>query len=179
VICLTTKSAEDTRELAGSLANLARPGDVVLLAGDLGAGKTAFAQGFGRALGVTESITSPTFVLVHTYQGRLRLVHADAYRLEHLGEIIDLGLPELLDEGAVALIEWGDRLAPALAPDFLEVRLEMGAGDDQRHLCLRTVGPGWGARLRSLTMAVARWRVTGDEWTSEGQGQPGPRGDDQ
>jgi len=168
VIYLTTKSAEDTRELAGALANLARPGDVILLAGDLGAGKTTFAQGFGRSLGVTEPITSPTFVLVHVHQGRLPLVHADAYRLEHLGEVIDLGLPELLDEGAVALIEWGDLLAPVLASDFLEVRLEMGVNDDERRLALRAVGAGWAARLRSLGSAVGRWRITDGDWAPGG-----------
>ncbi len=172
MISLATKSAEDTRELAGALSSMVRPGDVVLLSGDLGTGKTTFAQGFGRTLGVTEPITSPTFVLVHTHQGRLRLVHADAYRLEHLREIGDLGLAEALDEGAVALIEWGDVVAPALAPDFLEVRLEMGEGDDERRLSLRGVGASWAARLRSIGPAVARWRVpAGDgDWAPGGDG---------
>ena len=77
MITARTKSPDDTRELAGAMAGLARAGDVVLLAGELGAGKTVFAQGFGRALGIEEPITSPSFTLVRIYPGRVRLVHAD------------------------------------------------------------------------------------------------------
>jgi len=159
VIVTATKSPDDTRELAAAVAGLARPGDVLLLAGELGTGKTVFAQGFGRGLGVDEQVTSPTFTLVRTYEGRLTLVHADVYRLDHLQEVVDLALPELLDEGAVALVEWGDVAAAALAPDFLEVCLELGAGDDDRTLTLRAVGGRWSARLCSLAVAVDRWLV--------------------
>jgi tRNA threonylcarbamoyladenosine biosynthesis protein TsaE len=156
-----TKAAEDTRELAGALAGLAKPGDLVLLAGDLGSGKTTFAQGFGAALGVTEPITSPTFNLVRIHEGRLTFVHGDVYRLDHLQEVIDLGLPELLDEGAVALIEWGDVAAPGLPADFLEVRLEFGEGDDERFMRLRTVGPEWAARQAAAVAALSRWAAIG------------------
>ena len=83
-----TKSADDTRALAAELAAVTRPGDLVLLAGDLGAGKTTFVQGFGRALSVEEPITSPTFVIVHTYEGAFPIVHVDAYRLEYLQELL-------------------------------------------------------------------------------------------
>lgn len=152
-----TKSAEDTRELAAAVAMLAKPQDVILLSGDLGAGKTTFAQGFGRGLDVTEPIVSPTFTLVRTYRGRLPLVHCDVYRLERLEELADLDLPELLDDGGVALVEWGDAIAPGLPADFLEVRMELGAGDDDRHLALRVVGSSWVARLRPLGAALARW----------------------
>jgi tRNA threonylcarbamoyladenosine biosynthesis protein TsaE len=154
-----TKSADDTRELAGQVAALAKPGDVVLLAGELGSGKTAFAQGFGRALGVDEPIVSPTFTLVRTYPGRLTLVHVDVYRLDHLQEVVDLGLPELLDDGGVALIEWGDMAAPTLPADFLEVRLDYGEADDDRHLSFRVVGPSWAPRQAALHSALARWCV--------------------
>ncbi|MGH9276334.1 MAG: tRNA (adenosine(37)-N6)-threonylcarbamoyltransferase complex ATPase subunit type 1 TsaE, partial [Acidimicrobiales bacterium] len=83
----TTTSVEETRELAEAVSGLARPGDVVVLAGDLGAGKTAFVQGFGRGLGVTARITSPTFTLVHVYDdGRLPIHHLDVYRLSQLSE---------------------------------------------------------------------------------------------
>ncbi len=154
---LLTKSAEDTRELAGTMAGLAEPGDVVLLVGDLGSGKTTFAQGFGWGLGVREPITSPTFILVRSYRGRLALLHADVYRLDHLQEIVDLGLPELLDEGGVALIEWGDVAAPVLAPEFLEVRLEHANGDE-RSIALRPVGRRWSARWPSIELSLERWR---------------------
>lgn len=158
-VVAATKSADDTRELAGQVAALAKPGDVVLLAGELGSGKTAFAQGFGRALGVDEPIVSPTFTLVRTYPGRLPLVHVDVYRLDHLQEILDLGLPELLDEGGVALIEWGDMAAPTLPADFLEIRIDYGAGEDDRRFALRVVGPSWSPRLVALHAALARWCV--------------------
>ena len=152
-----TKSADDTRELGAALASIVTRGDVVLLAGDLGAGKTTLTQGFARGLGITEQVTSPTFVLMRPYDGRLPLVHVDAYRLEHLQEVIDLGLPELLDDGAVAVIEWGDVVAPALPPDFLEVRLEYREGEDEREVHLRYAGPRWAARNAALRAAVDRW----------------------
>lgn len=153
-----TKSAEDTRELANALAALAKPGDLVLLAGDLGSGKTTFAQGFGAGLGVQEQIVSPTFTLVRNYEGRIPLVHCDVYRLDHLQEVIDLGLGEHLDDGAVALIEWGDVAAPSLPADFLEVRLEYdAAGDDERTVHARIVGPTWSPRTRAIREALARW----------------------
>jgi tRNA threonylcarbamoyladenosine biosynthesis protein TsaE len=152
-----TIRVDQTRDLAAAIAELARPGDLVLLAGDLGAGKTAFAQGFGRGLGITDAITSPTFTLARQYDGRLLLHHLDVYRLEQLEEVFDVGLPEILDEGAVTLIEWGDVVIPALPADFLEVRLVFGVGDDDRELLFRTVGPSWAARQRALATAVAPW----------------------
>jgi tRNA threonylcarbamoyladenosine biosynthesis protein TsaE len=160
VINAITKSAEDTREFAAQVAAVARRGDLILLAGDLGAGKTTFAQGFGRALGVDEPIVSPTFTLVRTYpEGRVPLTHADVYRLDHLQEIVDLGLPEMLEDG-VTLVEWGDVIAQALPPDFLEVRLELGDGDDDRKIFVRIAGPSWSARMPALTTSLGRWAVS-------------------
>lgn len=157
MIRVVTKSVDDTRELGAALAALARPGDVILLSGELGAGKTALAQGFGRALGVEEPIVSPTFILVRTYRGRLTLVHCDAYRIDDLQEVADLDLPELLDDGGVALVEWGDTIAPVLPADYLEVRLEFGDGDDDRRVDVRVVGPSWTSRLRALETGLGRW----------------------
>ena len=159
MINAATKSADDTREMAAQLATLARPSDVVLLSGDLGSGKTTFAQGFGRGLGVVEPIVSPTFTLVRSYRGRLPLVHCDVYRLDHLQEVIDLDLPELLDEGGVALVEWGDVIASTLPPDFLEVRVEFGEPDDERRFALRVVGPSWSSRLSPMRAALSRWQA--------------------
>lgn len=154
----TTTSVDGTRDLGAALADLARPGDVVVLAGDLGAGKTAFAQGFGRGLGVTERITSPTFTLVHVYPGgRLPVHHLDVYRLDQLSEALDLGLAEMLDGGGVMLIEWGDAITPVLPRDYLEVRLTFGAGDDDRVISIRPVGPAWSARTHPLEGVLAPW----------------------
>ena len=155
-----TKSVDETKEIGAALAELARAGDLVLLAGDLGAGKTAFAQGFGRGLGVDEPITSPTFTLAREYQGnRLRLHHLDAYRMEALEEVLDVGLPELLDDEAVVLIEWGDVIVPAVPADYLEVRITLGEGDDDRVIDFSWVGPSWATRARALATVAAPWEA--------------------
>jgi tRNA threonylcarbamoyladenosine biosynthesis protein TsaE len=161
MITARTKSVDDTRALAAELAGFARPGDLILLAGGLGAGKTAFAQGFARGLGVVEQVTSPAFILVRSYQGRIPMVHLDVYRLDHLQELVDLGIAELLDEDAVTLIEWGDVVTPGLPADFLEVRLDGGDSDDERVVSMRAVGPTWPPRLRAMGEAVDRWGAGG------------------
>jgi tRNA threonylcarbamoyladenosine biosynthesis protein TsaE len=158
-VVAVSRSVDETRALAAALAELARPGDLILLAGELGAGKTAFAQGFGAALGVTDRITSPTFTLASQYVGRLELNHLDVYRMEQLTEVLDVGLPEMLDEGGVTLVEWGDAIIPALPPDYLLVRLTYGEGDDERALEIEPVGSRWSARARSLSSALSPWVV--------------------
>jgi tRNA threonylcarbamoyladenosine biosynthesis protein TsaE len=160
MITVRTDRPDATRAVAAAVAELARPGDLLLLVGDLGAGKTSFVQGFGRALGVTEQITSPTFTLARQYRGRLLLHHLDVYRLEQLDEVLDLGLSELLDSEAVVLIEWGDAILPALPADYLEIHLAYGDSDDDRVITLRSVGRGWAARGRALEVAV---NARGDE----------------
>lgn len=156
-----TTSVDATRQVGSAVAALAAPGDVVLLAGELGAGKTAFAQGFGAGLGVPDQITSPTFTLARQYEGRLTLHHMDVYRLDRLSEVSDLGVSELLDTGGVLLIEWGDAITPAVGNDYLEVRLTYGDADDDRRLEFRCVGSRWAARRRSLGDAVSTWAVSG------------------
>ena len=142
-----------------SVSEFVVAGDLVLLCGELGAGKTIFAKGFGLGLGVTEPITSPTFTLVREYDGRLRMYHLDVYRLDHLDEVVDLGLAELLDDGSVTLIEWGDVISPALLPDYLEIHLHMGEGDADRLIEMVPVGTRWSARRRTLGEALAQWIV--------------------
>ncbi|MGH9164861.1 MAG: tRNA (adenosine(37)-N6)-threonylcarbamoyltransferase complex ATPase subunit type 1 TsaE, partial [Acidimicrobiales bacterium] len=110
-----------------------------------------------RGLGIAEAIVSPTFTLVRSYAGRLNLVHCDAYRLERLQEVEDLGLAELLDDGGVAVIEWGEVVAPALPADFLEIRFDSGEADDDRLIELRPVGPSWTARWPAVERAVGSW----------------------
>jgi len=157
VLTARTKSVDDTRALAGELASVARPGDLFLLGGDLGAGKTSFVQGFGRALGVEEPITSPTFVIVHTYDGNFPIIHVDAYRLEHMQELLDLGLGETLDHEGVTIVEWGDVVAPALPPEFLEIKFALGDGDDERIIRLRGAGGSWATRADAIAGALDRW----------------------
>lgn len=153
-----TAAVDETRALGAALAGVARARDVVLLSGELGAGKTAFVQGFAAGLGVEEQVVSPTFTIARDYDGRLRLHHLDVYRLEHLQEALDLGLAELTDDGGVTLIEWGDVVIPTLPPDFLEVRLAYGSGDDDRTIELVTIGVDWQHRVDSLAEVLAPWR---------------------
>jgi tRNA threonylcarbamoyladenosine biosynthesis protein TsaE len=157
-----TSAPAQTQELAAALAAHAHAGDLIVLAGEMGAGKTAFAQGFARGLGIEEPVTSPTFTIVREYAGdALALHHLDVYRLEHLREVVDLGLGEMLDEDAVMLVEWGDAVLPALPDQFLEVRIAFGEGDDERRLELRPVGRTWQARQRVLAEVVAPWAAPG------------------
>jgi tRNA threonylcarbamoyladenosine biosynthesis protein TsaE len=161
LIHATTKSVDQTRELAAAISALVRPGDVVLLSGDLGAGKTAFVQGFARALGVEEPVTSPTFTIAKSYEGRVRIHHLDVYRLDHLQEAEDLGLAEIVDDSAVTLIEWGEAVAPVLPADYLAVALAFGDGDDDRLLSLRPIGHRWSARAGALDLAMRPWQEQG------------------
>ncbi len=143
---VATNSAGQTMAVASSLAGSVRAGDLIVLCGDLGAGKTAFTQGLGRALGVTTPITSPTFTLANRYEGDLVVNHIDVYRLIHIDEVRDLGLHELLDDRSVTVIEWGDAIAGALPGGYLEIRMVLGDGPDDRFLEFRTVGDGWADR---------------------------------
>jgi tRNA threonylcarbamoyladenosine biosynthesis protein TsaE len=147
-------SAAETLDVAEAIGGLLRAGDVVVLGGDLGSGKTTFAKGIGRALAVAEPIVSPTFTIVRQYEGRLPLVHVDVYRLDHLQELHDLGLEELIDGEAVTLVEWGDMVAAYLPPERLEVRLEAGAGDDERIITVLARGPSWLGRQEALAAAL-------------------------
>ncbi|MGH2687146.1 MAG: tRNA (adenosine(37)-N6)-threonylcarbamoyltransferase complex ATPase subunit type 1 TsaE [Actinomycetota bacterium] len=158
MITARTSSVDDTKALAASVAQLARPGDIIVLAGEMGSGKTAFAQGFAQGLGVKDTVTSPTFTLVRDYMGRIPMHHIDVYRLDHLQEVTELGLAELLDDGAVTLIEWGDVVLPVLPADFAEVRLQYGTDDDERHVAIRFVGRSWAGRNRAVWEALDRWK---------------------
>lgn len=185
---LRADSLASTHAIAAALAALARPGDIIVLAGEMGAGKTAFAQGFGRALGIEEAITSPTFTLVHSYacpDQRTTLHHADLYRLDSTFDVDDLALHELAEFDGIVLVEWGDVAANGLG-DHLEVRLlpdeideiddgephvaatgvaaEREPGDDEfgldggRNIEVRGVGPTWAGRWDRLVHAMETWR---------------------
>ncbi|HEX9774018.1 MAG TPA: tRNA (adenosine(37)-N6)-threonylcarbamoyltransferase complex ATPase subunit type 1 TsaE [Actinomycetota bacterium] len=149
----SSSSPDETRAIARAFASILRPGDVVLLSGDLGAGKTCFVQGAAEAFGVEEPVTSPTFVIVRTYRGSVRVVHADVYRLTSMGELIDLGFEDLFDPGAVTFVEWGDAVAEELPPDRFEVAM---SGVDARTVDVRALGS---AAARSPEAALARWAI--------------------
>jgi tRNA threonylcarbamoyladenosine biosynthesis protein TsaE len=142
----TLPTPDDTRALGVELADLLRAGDLVVLVGPLGAGKTALTQGIGAGLGIGQPVTSPTFVIarVHT-GGRLPLVHVDAYRLGSVADVDDLDLDASADE-SVTVVEWGQGLVEQLADEHLEVQLER-EDDDVRTAVLVPHGPSWQQRL--------------------------------
>jgi tRNA threonylcarbamoyladenosine biosynthesis protein TsaE len=125
---VVTNSPAETEVAGEHFGGGLRQGDLVLLEGDLGAGKTTFVRGVARGAGSAAHVASPTFQLVRVYPGRVQLAHVDLYRLEASAELVDLGLEELLDQGAV-VVEWGSRLE---APDAALLSIEHLGGDRRR-----------------------------------------------
>lgn len=146
---LEIATPEAMRELGARLADVLRAGDLVLLGGDLGAGKTTLVQGIGAGLGVRAAVTSPTFVIARVHRdGRIPLVHVDAYRLGATLEVDDLDLDASLDE-SVTVVEWGEGLVEGLSGQRLEVAIERppAEGDETRTVILTAVGDRWAAIL--------------------------------
>ena len=132
---IVSASAEATEAAGERLGRTLGPGAVVALTGELGAGKTCFIQGLVRGLGAAVRATSPTFVLVNQYKGRVPIHHVDAYRTQSLTEMIDLGLLELMSGEGVTLIEWADKLRSLLPPDAIHVSIR-GVGDEPRQITI-------------------------------------------
>jgi tRNA threonylcarbamoyladenosine biosynthesis protein TsaE len=158
-LALVTTSPEETRAIGRTLATFLKPRDAVSLTGDLGAGKTTFVQGAADGLKVTEPVLSPTFTLVRRYRGTLPVYHLDVYRLERMQDALDIGLDEILDEGAVIFIEWGDAIDPLLPADHLQVELTLPAEGDGRRLELTWYGPSWAERIDGLAQVLERWKA--------------------
>ena len=130
---IVTNSAAETRELGARLAGLLKAGDVVLLEGELGAGKSELARGVAGGLGVTETVTSPSFTILNVYEsGRVPLYHFDWYRLESAEELYELGMDEYLGGDGVALVEWAERIPEALPETCSRIRLEATGEEDRR-----------------------------------------------
>ncbi|HEY7440588.1 MAG TPA: tRNA (adenosine(37)-N6)-threonylcarbamoyltransferase complex ATPase subunit type 1 TsaE [Acidimicrobiia bacterium] len=156
---ICSRAAEETLAVGACVAGVLRGGDVVVLSGELGAGKTVFAKGVAQGLGVVEPVVSPTFTIVREYEGRLPLKHVDVYRLDHLQELIDIGLEELLDDRSVMLVEWGEAVGAVLPEERLEVRLDLlppeEAGDEARVITLVGSGMSWRDRVEDLGSLIA------------------------
>ena len=133
-----TRSPDETEAAAARLARHVRRGDLVLLSGQMGAGKTTFVRGLARGMGAFGDVMSPTFQLVRIYAGPIVLAHIDLYRVAEASELADLGLDELLDQGAV-VVEWGDRLPD---PDAVRVTLEV-LDQDRRRLLIAEAPSSW------------------------------------
>ena len=155
---LRLRSADEatTKAIGAALAGLLDPGDVVGLAGDLGAGKTRLVQGAAAALGVDDPVLSPTFMLLREYDGDLPVHHVDAYRLAGPVELEDLGLDEVLAADAVAFVEWADRVAAVLPESWLELVLHI-RDDDTREVDVRPHGPAWASRTQELWTVLGRF----------------------
>lgn len=137
---IVSSSPEATRALAAALARSARAGDLIALHGDLGAGKTEFAKGFGAGLGVTATINSPSYVLMTEYLGRLPLFHVDLYRLEDDFDGLAAGLLDERQAAGVSLVEWAERLGSSLPRERLDVIID-GSGDEPRTIELVATAP--------------------------------------
>jgi tRNA threonylcarbamoyladenosine biosynthesis protein TsaE len=163
---LTTNGAAETEAIGAALAPLLRVGDLVVLNGDLGAGKTTFTKGLARGLGVEQRVTSPTFTIVQEYDGRVPVAHVDVYRLERIQELHDFGFEELI-ESRVTIVEWGEAIAPVLPLDRIDVRIAMlddsdarrenadDGVDDRRTVEIVGRGPAWVSRRDVLEAALA------------------------
>jgi len=151
----TSASPEATRRFGRQLGALLAPGDVLVLIGDLGAGKTLLVQSMATGLGITERVTSPTFALVHHYDdGRVPVVHIDAWRLDSADDLIDLGVEAILDDDRVTIVEWGDRVTAALPAERLELTLTHGDSSEERHVQFDAIGRRWDARRDALLAAL-------------------------
>ena len=170
-LAITSRSPEETRIIGASLAPVLLPGDVLSLNGDLGAGKTVFVQGLAAALGVTERVTSPAFTIVHEYAARWPILHIDVYRLNSYQEVLDLGFEELIDPGAVLIVEWGEAVAPLLPRRYLEGVMWQPRepdADDMRDIVFRPKGAEWDRKLAAMrTTAETLLDAASSEVSSE------------
>jgi tRNA threonylcarbamoyladenosine biosynthesis protein TsaE len=159
-----TAGPDDTRRLAAAVAAALQPGDVVALTGELGAGKTCFVQGAAAALGVSDRVTSPSFLLRKEYEGRIPILHLDVYRLDTLQEVVEVGYDEVLDGTHVAFIEWGDAMSPLLPTDYLEIEFHLPDAPedpevvDERRIVVRARGDDWRRRFATLAADLQPWR---------------------
>ena len=166
MIRLTAHSTDDTRGIAQAIAKLVRAGDMIVLIGEMGSGKTTFSQHFAHALGVTEPVTSPTFNLLHNYSGsRLKLHHADLYRLERTGELDDLGLTDLQEAGGVMLVEWGDVVGDALGTGLVLKLAAPENADTEDLVTVRQIeidwrGMQWETRWDKLRSSLDTWTTS-------------------
>jgi len=146
---------QGTERLAACISRVVRPGDVILLSGDLGAGKTAFVRFLARELGVNErDVTSPTFNIIHEYTGRhLQIVHADLYRLGRDADILDTGIEDYLDRDCIIVVEWAEFLREPLARNSLGIYMKTGEGEE-RDLLIRTSGHDWEERASQIARCL-------------------------
>jgi tRNA threonylcarbamoyladenosine biosynthesis protein TsaE len=158
---LRTGTANDTRAVGTAIAPLLRVHDVMVLTGELGAGKTTLVRGIASGLGASEHVASPTFTLVREYvTGRIPVAHVDVFRLDRVQDVVDLALDELEDGACVLIVEWGDAVEELLPDDRLRVELtseDPAGGSDARRMAITAEGPSWVERADELAAVTAPW----------------------
>ncbi len=160
LVKLTSHSPEQTQLLGSCLGELAQRGDIFLLVGELGTGKTCLIQGIARGLGVKEYPFSPSFVIIREYHGRLPLYHVDFYRLDHIGEIAELGLEEYLYGNGVCVVEWAEKGLQMLPQENLFITLNyIPVAEAQRAICLEPRGERYVELIRQLESILVREKV--------------------
>ena len=155
---LTSHSPDQTQRLGSELGRIAQPGDVFLLVGNLGSGKTCLTQGIAWGLDVKEYATSPTFVIIREYHGRLPLYHIDLYRLDRIEELAELGLEDYLYGSGICAVEWADKALPMLPKEHLLIKLEF-LDDTSRSLRLKPSGSRYLQVLTELQQRTKRWKL--------------------
>lgn len=146
MVRIVLKGLKETEEFGEKLGSILKPGDIISLTGDLGAGKTTLTKSIGKGLGVEDYITSPTFTLINEYNGRLNLYHFDVYRLEGPIDLYDLGFEEYIYSNGVSIIEWGDKIEEILPEERINIQIEKSVELDERIIYLY----GEGERFKQL-----------------------------
>ena len=154
-LVLRSHSARETARIGSALGQYAEAGDVFLLSGELGAGKTCLTQGIAKGLGVDEYVRSPTFVLVSVHQGRLPLYHIDIYRLDEVAEVVDLGLEEYLAGDGVSVIEWASKALEVFPQPYMLVTLTY-EGENERLIQLEAMGKRYESLLSQVEKRLSR-----------------------
>lgn len=141
---IMSESSEQTEKIAYDMAAFLEPGDVVCLGGDLGAGKTVFAKGLVKALGVEGYVTSPTFTIVNEYSGKYPIYHFDVYRINDVDEMFEIGFEEYIYGEGISIIEWADNIREILPPSRLriDIKKDLQKGENYREIEIRKVGGG-------------------------------------
>jgi tRNA threonylcarbamoyladenosine biosynthesis protein TsaE len=163
-LLLRTATADDTRGVGAAIAPLLRIGDVLVLTGELGAGKTTLVRGIASGLGATEHVASPTFTLVREYvTGRVPVAHVDVFRLDRVQDVVDLALDELEGGACVLIVEWGDAVEELLPDDRLRVELTTDrAGEtDARRITITSAGASWLERADEFAAVTDPWSAEG------------------
>ena len=152
MVRIVLKGLKEMEEFGEKLGSILKPGDIISLTGDLGAGKTTLTKSIGKGLGVEDYITSPTFTLINEYKGRINLYHFDVYRLEGSMDLYDLGFEEYIYSDGISIIEWGDKIEEALPKERINIRIEKDTELDERIIYIYGEGERFEQFIKELNI---------------------------